>query len=65
MAAVVASRFPLKLALRVLAVAAVSSLAVAAAGWQPASAVVVGALTWLLRTGPADLGKRRSRKAPI
>ncbi len=60
-AAIVASRVargrPLRLALRVLAVAAVGVLAVAAAGWQPASAVVVGALTWLLRTVSADLGQ--------
>jgi curved DNA-binding protein CbpA len=47
---------PLRLTLRVLAVAAAGSLAVAAVGWQPASAAVMtGALTWLLRTGRADL----------
>jgi len=51
---------PWRLALRALAVAAASYLAVAAAGWQPASAAVMtGALTWLLRTGRADLGPRR------
>jgi curved DNA-binding protein CbpA len=47
---------PLRLALRVLAVVAVGSLAVAAVGWQPASAAAItGALTWLVRTGRADL----------
>jgi curved DNA-binding protein CbpA len=62
-AAIVARRLaqgrPLRLALRVIAVAAASGLAIAAVGWQPASAVVVGALTWLLRTGWGDLGRRR------
>jgi hypothetical protein len=49
-----------RLALRALAVAAACYLAVVAAGWQPASAAVMtGALTWLLRTGRADLGPRR------
>jgi hypothetical protein len=51
---------PGRLALRALAVAAACYLAVVAAGWQPASAAVMtGALTWLLRTGRADLGPRR------
>ena len=51
---------PWRLALRALAVAAASYLAVAAAGWEPASAAVMtGALTWLLRTGRADLGPKR------
>ncbi len=51
---------PWRLALRALAVAAACYLAVAAAGWQPASAAVMtGALTWLLRTGRADLGPKR------
>ena len=58
-AASIASRIargrPLRLALRVLVVVVASWLAVAAAGWQPASAVIAGALTWLLRTGRADL----------
>ncbi len=62
--AVLASRIaegrPWRLALRALAVAAACYLAVVAAGWQPASAAVMtGALTWLLRTGRADLGPRR------
>jgi curved DNA-binding protein CbpA len=49
---------PLRLALRMLAVTAAGTLAVAAAGWQPASAAVItGALTWLLRTGRADLAR--------
>ena len=47
---------PLRLALRVLAAVAAGWVAVAAVGWQPASAAVItGALTWLLRTGPVDL----------
>jgi hypothetical protein len=47
---------PVRLALRVLAVAAASWLAVAAVGWQPASAAVIaGAVTWLVRTGRRDL----------
>jgi curved DNA-binding protein CbpA len=47
---------PIRLAWRVLAVIAAGSLAVVAVGWQPASAAVItGALTWLLRTGRADL----------
>jgi curved DNA-binding protein CbpA len=51
---------PARLAARLLAVAATSALAVAGAGWQPASlAVMTGALTWLLRTGRADLAKDR------
>jgi hypothetical protein len=59
-AASVASRIahgrPLRLALRVLAAIAAGFLAVAAVGWQPASAAVIaGALTWLLRTVSADL----------
>jgi len=51
---------PARLAARLLAVAATSALAVAAAGWRPASlAVITGALTWLLRTGRADLANDR------
>jgi hypothetical protein len=47
---------PGRLALRVVAAAAVAVLAVAAVGWQPASAgVITGALTWLMLTGRADL----------
>ena len=46
---------PMRLALRVLVVVGVSWLAVAAVGWQPASAAVVtGALTWLVLTGRND-----------
>jgi hypothetical protein len=45
-----------RLALRVVAVAAVCWLADLAVGWQPASAAVItGALTWLLVTGRSDL----------
>jgi hypothetical protein len=45
-----------RLTLRVLAVVVVCWLAVAAVGWQPASAAVMtGALTWLLATGRRDL----------
>jgi curved DNA-binding protein CbpA len=49
-----------RLALRALAVLAASGVAVAAVGWQPASAAVMtGALTWLILTGRGDLGPRR------
>jgi hypothetical protein len=48
---------PLMLAARVLTATAVVAVAVAAVGWQPASiAIMAGALTWLIRTGPSDLG---------
>jgi hypothetical protein len=51
---------PRVLALRALAAAAVSALAVAVAGWQPASpAIITGAVTWLLLTGRADLSPPR------
>jgi hypothetical protein len=51
---------PVRLAFRLLAVAGTGALAVAAAGWQPASlAVMTGALTWLLRTGRSDLARDR------
>jgi hypothetical protein len=47
---------PAVLALRVLAAAALGSVAVAAVGWQPASlAIQAGLLTWLARTAPGDL----------
>jgi len=47
---------PAVLALRVLAAAALGSVAVAAVGWQPASlAILAGLLTWLARTAPGDL----------
>jgi hypothetical protein len=53
---------PVRLAFRLLAVAATGALAVAAAGWQPASlAVITGALTWLLCTGSSDLARDRRR----
>lgn len=52
----IANGRPLRLALRMLAVAAAAWVAVAAVGWQPASAAVItGALTLLLRTSSADL----------
>jgi curved DNA-binding protein CbpA len=51
---------PLRLALRLLAAVAAGALAVAGAGWQPASlAVITGALTWLVLTGRGDLAARR------
>lgn len=51
---------PARLAARLLTVAATCALAVAGAGWQPASlAVITGALTWLLRTGRSDLARER------
>jgi hypothetical protein len=47
---------PGTLAARVLAAAAVSAVAVAAAGWQPAGfAVITGAATWLVLTGRGDI----------
>jgi hypothetical protein len=47
---------PLVLALRLAAAAAGSAVSVLAAGWQPASlAIIAGALTWLIRTGRADM----------
>jgi len=47
---------PAVLALRVAAAGVVSAVAVLAVGWQPASpAIIIGALTWLLRTGRSDL----------
>lgn len=49
---------PVRLALRLLAVAAVGLLAVLGAGWQPASiAVMAGSLTWLVRASRGDLGR--------
>jgi curved DNA-binding protein CbpA len=46
---------PAMLAMRVAIAGAVSAVAVLA-GWQPASpAIIVGVLTWLLRTGRNDL----------
>lgn len=50
---------PARLALRVLAAAAVCILAVVTDGWQPASsALIVGALTWVARSGRHDLATR-------
>jgi hypothetical protein len=47
---------PAVLALRMAVAGAVSATAVLTVGWQPASpAIIVGALTWLLRTGRDDL----------
>jgi curved DNA-binding protein CbpA len=47
---------PIRLAIRVLAAIIAGSLAVGAVGWQPATAAIItGAVTWLLRTGRADL----------
>ena len=47
---------PLVLALRALLVAAISAVAVAAAGWQPATlGILAGLLTWLGLTGRGDL----------
>jgi curved DNA-binding protein CbpA len=48
---------PGRLALRLAAAVAVSVLVVMIAGWQPATpALIVGALTWLIRTARQDLG---------
>jgi curved DNA-binding protein CbpA len=50
---------PAVLAVRVAVAGVVSAVPVLAVGWQPASpAIIVGALTWLLRTGRADLAAR-------
>ncbi len=47
---------PARLALRVLIAAALSAVAVAVAGSQPATpALITGALTWLLLTARHDL----------
>ena len=47
---------PRRLALRVLAAAAFCALVVVIAGWRPATpALMVGAVTWLIRTGRHDL----------
>jgi curved DNA-binding protein CbpA len=49
---------PARLAVRLLSATAVAVLAVAAVGWQPASAgVITGAVTWLLLTGRRDLAE--------
>ncbi|MGO9162972.1 MAG: J domain-containing protein [Streptosporangiaceae bacterium] len=51
---------PRRLALRILAAAAVSAGAVAAVGFAPAApALMTGALTWLIRTGRGDLAPPR------
>jgi len=53
-ARLVRGRIP-RLAARLLAAAAVVTLAVAAVGWQPASvAILAGAMTWLLLTSRRD-----------
>ena len=54
-----------RLVLRLLVVAAASTLAILVVGWQPAAlAVMTGGLTWLAVTGGSDLapptGRRRS-----
>jgi len=55
---------PLRLALRAIAVLAVSAAAVAAIGLRPASpALMTGALTWLVLTGRRDLAPPRRQKA--
>jgi hypothetical protein len=47
---------PLRLAARAALAAGLGSVAVLAAGWQPASlAIIAGLATWLIRTGRADL----------
>jgi curved DNA-binding protein CbpA len=55
---------PVRLAARLGATVAVGALAVAAVGWQPASAAIItGALTWLLLTGHRDLAPRRAGRS--
>ncbi len=54
---------PIRLAARLIAAVAAGALAVAAAGWQPASiAIITGAATWLLLTGRRDLAPHRPRR---
>lgn len=56
---------PGMLAARVLATIAVPVLAVAAVGWQPASAAVItGMLTWLVLTGRLDLAPQQPPRQP-
>jgi DnaJ domain len=51
---------PFWLAVRLIAAATASALAVASVGWRPASlAVSTGALTWLALTAARDLGRGR------
>jgi hypothetical protein len=55
-AARIRSGRPARLAVRLAAALAVSVVSVAGAGWHPASVgVITGAVTWLARTGRADL----------
>jgi len=56
---------PARLALRVAAAAGVSVLVVVIAGWQPAPvALIVGTLTWLIRTSRHDLAPHRPAARP-
>jgi hypothetical protein len=56
---------PVRLALLVLAAAAVSVLAVLIDGWQPASvAIIVGAAIWTLRGSRRHLGARPAGGSP-
>jgi hypothetical protein len=56
---------PGRLALRVAAAVAASVLVVVIAGWQPATpALMVGALTWLIRTARHDLAPRSGPDRP-
>ena len=56
---------PGRLALRVTAAVAASVLVVVIAGWQPATpALMVGALTWLIRTARHDLAPRSGPDRP-
>jgi len=51
---------PARLAIRLLTAGAAAAVAVAAVGWQPASAALVtGALTWLLVSARRDLAGPR------
>jgi curved DNA-binding protein CbpA len=56
---------PARLALRVLIAAALSAVAVAVAGSEPATpALITGALTWLLLTGRHDLAPPSDPRPP-
>jgi hypothetical protein len=51
---------PVRLAVRILVTAALCAAVIAVAGWRPATpALIVGALTWLLRSARHDIDRSR------
>jgi curved DNA-binding protein CbpA len=55
---------PVRLAVRILVTAAFCAAVIAVAGWRPATpALIVGALTWLLRSARHDIGRSRRPSA--